>query len=42
MHELKTIGIGRVAGKTDEEEECSKSICEAELGQSVLTLGEVI
>ena len=42
MYELKTVGVGRVAEKMDEEEDGSKSICMTDLGQSVLTLGEVI
>ena len=42
MYELKNVGVGRLAEKMDEEEDGSKSICVTELGQSVLTLSEVV
>ena len=41
MHELKTMKVHRAAEKMDEED-ASKSICVTELGQSVLTLQEVV
>ena len=43
MHELKTLEVDRVAQKMDtEEQDGSKSICVTELGESVLTLQEVV
>jgi len=42
MHELKTMETGRVAEKMNDDDDGSKSICVTELGQSVLTLQEVV
>jgi len=42
MHELKPAEEIRVTENMTEEEEGSKSICVTELGQSVLTLAEVL
>ena len=42
LHELKTSGVAVVAEKMEAETSMSKSIEETELGQSVLTLTEVL